>query len=711
MQELKLYYDAPAKQWEDVLPLGNGRLGAMVWGGALSERLGLNHCTLWSGTGRDKNNPGALDALAKVRELVFAGENEKAQALLEDQMTAEHSESFLPLGDLWIEQSGAQVTDYTRTLNLHDATARVRYSVDGHACERTMFVSYPDKALIVRIACEAAADFAVRFDSQLLHEVCAGESALHITGRCPERCVPNYMPCAEPIIWGENGIHFEGVARVLDTDGVVSAQEGVLRVANARQVLIAFTCVENPTLRGNFKALYSAHMQDYRHLFDRMTLDLGEQREEPTNVRLERLRAGEQDPGLYALYFQYGRYLLIASSREGGEAANLQGIWNWMMQPPWSSNYTTNINLQMNYWHALSCGLEECMGPYFDLLERLHENGRKTARVHFGCEGFCVNHNSDVWAMTNPVGRAPGERTGRDHCGNWCYFPLGGAWLSQTAWRYYEYTGDEAFLRERALPVLRDATRFVLDYLVEHEGVYVTCPSTSPENQFRTPRGGLAAVTYGSTMDMTIVREIFDEYEAACAALGTDEPEIARVRAMREKLAPYRFAQDGRLLEWAEDYEEVEIGHRHVSHVYGLYPGEAFRGDARLEQGCRKVLERRLSHGGGHTGWSCAWIISLFAFLGEGEDAYRYLNTLLTRSTADNLWDMHPPFQIDGNFAGTAAIANMLVQELGGEVKLLPALPRAFANGSVTGLCLKGKRRLDMRWEDGRVVESRIYQA
>ena len=712
LQELKLYYDKPASVWEEVLPLGNGRIGAMVWGGALEERMGLNHCALWSGTGRDKNNPEALKWLDKVRELVFAGENEEAQLVMEKNMTAEHSESFLPLGDLYIEQAGGEVGGYSRELRLNDATARVRYTVDGKQCERTAFVSYPDKALIFRVTCaEKALDLRVRFESQLRTSVTAEEGALRIDGRCPEQCMPNYIPAEQPVVWGENGIHFTGYVRLLSTDGECAVEENALHVQNASEALFAFTCIENTRVTPRFEALYRAHVQDFRHIFDRVELDLGPQRGETTDRRLAALREGGEDNGLFALYFQYGRYLLISCSREGGLPANLQGIWNWHIQPPWSSNYTTNINLQMNYWPALSCGMEECMGPYLDFLERLHENGKETARVHFGCRGFCVNHNSDGWAMTNPVGRGPGMKEGRKGSGRWFYFPLGGAWLAQTAWRYYEYTGDETFLRERALPILRDAAIFASDLLVEHDGVYVTCPSTSPENAFVTKSGNPGSITYGCTMDMTIVREIFDEYEAACKALGVEEAELDEIREKREKLTPYKFAADGRLLEWAEDYEEVEIGHRHVSHLYGLYPGEEFRGKAQFEEGCRKVLERRLSHGGGHTGWSCGWIISLFAFLKDGAQAYKYLWTLLTRSTADNLWDMHPPFQIDGNFAGTAAIANMLVQERAGGVELLPALPAQFANGSVKGLCLKGNRRLDMRWEGGKVVESRIYTA
>lgn len=418
---------------------------------------------------------------------------------------------------------------------------------------------------------------------------------------------------------------------------------------------------------------------------------------------------GKDDPDLYALFFQYGRYLLLSSSREGTEAANLQGIWNWEMRAPWSSNYTTNINVEMNYWPAQICNLAECMEPYFSLLKDLSISGRKTAQVYFGCRGFCVGHNTDFWRITNPVGVPYGKEGGVEGSSLYAFFVLSGQWMCQELWKSYEYQKNLDFLKEFAYPILKEAAFFTIDWLVEYKGRFVTCPSASPENQFRTEKG-ISPISMGTTMDMTIVREIFNNYEKAYLelekqkALSKEQIEegqqvLAEINERREKLPSYQIGEDGRLLEWIYPFEETEPGHRHISHAYGLFPGEEFRQDERLKEACRKSIEYRLSHGGGHTGWSCAWIANLFAILGDGEQAYVYMKTLLTKSICDNLWTSHPPFQIDANFAGTMAMAQMFVQEMDNEVKILPAIPKAWKKGSVEGLCLHGNKTIDIQWE------------
>ena len=485
----------------------------------------------------------------------------------------------------------------------------------------------------------------------------------------------------------------------------------MLHVSGASRCLLMLSAMRQPVLPDNmdYEALKAAHIQDYRSIYDKVELYLGEQKDLPTEERLELLKKGEEDNGLYGLFFQYGRYLLIASSREGSLPANLQGIWSWELRAPWSSNWTININTQMNYWHALSCNLEECLEPYIRFVERVSEEGKKTAAVNYHCRGSVAHHNVDYWGNTSPVGVPQGEKAGEDGCVNWAFWPMGGAWLTQEIFRAYEYSGDEEYLKNTAAPIIREAALFLNDWLVEYQGEWVTCPSTSPENQFRLPDGQITGLTYASAMDMAIVKEVFTHYCRICEILGTQDALYREICEKMPRLAPFRTGSFGQLLEWHEEYEEPEPGHRHASHLYGLFPAEVFAGDAKLTEACRVSLMHRLENGGGHTGWSCAWIINLFAVLKDGEKAYEYLRTLLTRSTYPNLWDAHPPFQIDGNFGGTAGIANMLVQDRGGSVTLLPALPAQFKEGYVKGLCIKGRKCVDISWKDGKETGHRIY--
>ena len=714
----RLWYRKPATRWEEVLPLGNGHLGAMVWGSAERETIGLNEGTLWSGYPREKTNPRAAAALPRVRELVFAGEYRKAQELVRKDMLGEYTESFMPLGNLLIDLPGeGAATDYERELTLGDACARVRYQQGGVRYTRELFASYPHRALIMRLtASEPKLNAAFRLQSELQPKVSAQGDTLWLHGQCPEHVDPDYTGVPDPVRWGEKGKRFSAALRVLATDGELRAHDQSLTLTGATFAVLSLTAVENPDLASAYTALgyeglKAAHTGDYHALYRRVTLDLGEQPDEPTDERLQRLAAGREDAPLYALYFQYGRYLMISASRAGGQPITLQGLWSWQIQPPWSCNYTTNINAQMNYWPALSCGLGECLRPYFDFVQKLCEQGKQTARDYYGCRGFTLGHNTDYWANNNPVGVISGQSEGGEDSPRYACFALASVWVCQELWRYYAYTGDLAFLRSTALPVLREAAQFCVDFLTPHGEYEVICPSTSPENAFYTAEGEIVSVGYASAIDMTLVREAFDEYEQACEALGMEDELLAAIREKRPRLYPYGIGRDGQLMEWHAEFDEPEPGHRHVSHLYGLFPGERFRGDAAMEQACRRSMERRLANGGGHTGWSCAWLINLFAMLGDGEGAFEQLRTLLTRSTAPNLWDEHPPFQIDGNFGGIAGIANMLVQERGGEVVLLPALPKAFATGAVTGLRVKGGKAVDIRWAEGKLVERRIYPA
>lgn len=713
-----LWYEKSAERWEESLPIGNGSLGAMILGGAEEEILGLNEESVWSGYYKDKNNAKAADCLEEVRSLVFSGKNKEAERLIQNNMLGEYNESYLPLGNLKLKfayGSGKEgkAEGYRRQLDLENAVAQVSYTCNEVHYQREYFASYPAKAIFVLLTADKPVmDFTVSFISQLCLAVSAEDGALQVTGRCPEHVDPSYLPEREgSVVQGTKGMQVNAEFRVVSCDGQVREEGEMLHVSGASRCLLMLSAMRQPVLPDNmdYEALKAAHIQDYRSIYDKVELYLGEQKDLPTEERLELLKKGEEDNGLYGLFFQYGRYLLIASSREGSLPANLQGIWSWELRAPWSSNWTININTQMNYWHALSCNLEECLEPYIRFVERVSEEGKKTAAVNYHCRGSVAHHNVDYWGNTSPVGVPQGEKAGEDGCVNWAFWPMGGAWLTQEIFRAYEYSGDEEYLKNTAAPIIREAALFLNDWLVEYQGEWVTCPSTSPENQFRLPDGQITGLTYASAMDMAIVKEVFTHYCRICEILGTQDELYREICGKMPRLAPFRTGSFGQLLEWHEEYEEPEPGHRHASHLYGLFPAEVFAGDAKLTEACRVSLMHRLENGGGHTGWSCAWIINLFAVLKDGEKAYEYLRTLLTRSTYPNLWDAHPPFQIDGNFGGTAGIANMLVQDRGGSVTLLPALPAQFKEGYVKGLCIKGRKCVDISWKDGKETGHRIY--
>ena len=718
MKEMMLWYEKSAERWEESLPIGNGSLGAMILGGAEEEILGLNEESVWSGYYKDKNNAKAADCLEEVRSLVFSGKNKEAERLIQNNMLGEYNESYLPLGNLKLKfayGSGKEgkAEGYRRQLDLENAVAQVSYTCNEVHYQREYFASYPAKAIFVLLTADKPVMyFTISFISQLCLAVSAEDGALQVTGRCPEHVDPSYLPEREgSVVQGTKGMQVNAEFRVVSCDGQVREEGEMLHVSGASRCLLMISAMRQPVLPDNmdYEALKAAHIQDYRSIYDKVELYLGEQKDLPTEERLELLKKGEEDNGLYGLFFQYGRYLLIASSREGSLPANLQGIWSWELRAPWSSNWTININTQMNYWHALSCNLEECLEPYIRFVERVSEEGKKTAAVNYHCRGSVAHHNVDYWGNTSPVGVPQGEKAGEDGCVNWAFWPMGGAWLTQEIFRAYEYSGDEEYLKNTAAPIIREAALFLNDWLVEYQGEWVTCPSTSPENQFRLPDGQITGLTYASAMDMAIVKEVFTHYCRICEILGTQDALYKEICEKMPRLAPFRTGSFGQLLEWHEEYEEPEPGHRHASHLYGLFPAEVFAGDAKLTEACRVSLMHRLENGGGHTGWSCAWIINLFAVLKDGEKAYEYLRTLLTRSTYPNLWDAHPPFQIDGNFGGTAGIANMLVQDRGGSVTLLPALPAQFKEGYVKGLCIKGRKCVDISWKDGKETGHRIY--
>jgi alpha-L-fucosidase 2 len=735
--EALLKYSRPAKHFEEALPLGNGQLGAMVYGDTQNERISINHDTLWSGKPGDTFVEGAYESNERAKALVNEGKYYEAQREIEENFTGKWLSSYMLLGNLYIKREGASgnTTKYLRTLDMENSIVKVSYTEDEIDFEREYFVSFPDNCMMVKLKSSKPVTYVIDADCVGKSTVTKWTNTLCLTGECPSAIAPSYHRDATPSIYDGDGVKVSALARVISDGMLVKDSTEIITVENVTDATIYF-CAETsfvsfdklpdkktfyPCLERldklsekSYDAIKEEHTKDVSELFNRVKTDFGGL--ESDKMTDERLKSENKDLGLCELLYNFGRYLIIAASREGSRATNLQGIWNDSFFAPWSSNYTLNINAEMNYWPVLMSNLVSCNLPIIEQVKNISINGRETAKRLYHAEGFVSHHNSDLWAHTTPVGNKVVNST------QYAYWNMSGGWLCRHLFEHYEYTLDKKFLEETAYPIMRECVKFYLSVMENYNGKWIITPSTSPENSYNGKDGHYIYLSKYTVMSQSIAEDVFKNLSKVAQILGIDDELIRTVNERKDHIGIYKKGSEGQLLEYDDEYEETDIYHRHVSHLYGFYPADIITTENNPEVSAmvKRSLERRGDEG---TGWSMGWKVCLWARLKDGDHALKLVKNQLRYMPAEpdesvdmwhsggtyaNMFDAHPPFQIDGNYGVCAGIAQMFLQCEDGKIRILPALPSEMKQGSIKGLLAKGNITVDIEWKNNKASSVKL---